>query len=163
MADRYFYSQDETPFGPFSATELRKLAASGRIRPTDPVWKEGHRQSVPAARVRNLFASPPEPQAATPAREGAPPDPVPAEEPAVRAKGPEAATTPLAGTTAGVAGGKAPARPAYEAARGATEPQARPKRVVGNKGAVLTGQDGVRVHFRKKCEKCGHEDSCRST
>jgi hypothetical protein len=35
--------------------------------------------------------------------------------------------------------------------------------VVSIKGAVLMGQDGAEVKFRKKCAVCGHEDTTRST
>jgi hypothetical protein len=37
------------------------------------------------------------------------------------------------------------------------------RRAVAVKGAVLVSQDGVSVHYRKKCSACGHEDACRST
>jgi hypothetical protein len=30
------------------------------------------------------------------------------------------------------------------------------------RGAVLLGQDGTYVSFRKKCMQCGFEDNCRS-
>jgi hypothetical protein len=36
----------------------------------------------------------------------------------------------------------------------------RTKRAIGGKGAVIIRQDGELVHFRKKCAKCGYEDSC---
>jgi hypothetical protein len=182
MADQYYFSQDNTPSGPFSAAEMRRLAAAGRIRPTDPVWKEGTGQSVLAARVKNLFpaqppdvattpphqgpsaAAPPDPQATTPALQGAPPHGGPEEEPAaVLAKETPEAAGPLPGTPTGMAVEKALAPPAAAAARRASQPPARQKRVVAIKGAVLTGQDGVHVQFRKKCETCGHEDGCRST
>jgi hypothetical protein len=175
MADQYYFSQDNTPSGPFSAAEMRGLAAAGQIRPTDPVWKEGTEQSVPAARVKNLFpAQPPDvattqplqdpPAAAPPALKGAPPHGGPEEEPAaVRANETAEAAVPLPGTPTGIADGQAPAQPAAAAARRASPPPARQKRVVAIKGAVLIGQDGVNVQFRKKCETCGHEDGCRST
>jgi transcription elongation factor Elf1 len=30
---------------------------------------------------------------------------------------------------------------------------------VAGKGAVIVGQDGTTVKYRKKCTTCGHEDS----
>lgn len=39
----------------------------------------------------------------------------------------------------------------------------RKKRVISIKGGILTGQDGFQAQYRKKCEKCGWEDSCRSS
>jgi hypothetical protein len=47
-----------------------------------------------------------------------------------------------------------------------TAPPPEPPRkrlAVAVKGAILLGQDGVSVHFRKKCVQCGFEDGCRST
>ena len=186
MADQYYFSQDNASSGPFSAAEMRGLAAAGRLRPTDPVWKEGTGQSVLAARVKNLFpappqaappeaaltqplqgpsaSAPPDPQTTTPALKRPPPHEGPEEEPAaVLAKETPEAAVPLPGTPTRTAGGQAPAQPAAEAARRGGQPLARQKRVVAIKGAVLTGQDGVKVQFRKKCEKCGHEEGCRST
>src|SRR5262249_55914405 len=169
MTDRYFFSRDDTPFGPFSAGELRGLAASGQVRPTDPVWKEGSDRKVPAARVKNLFPAlvpSPEPPEATPAPGARTAEPAPVGEPTpVRpalpadakelvAPVPEPRTEPVERA--------APDRPVPDARRKA-EPEVRPKRVVGIKGAVLAGQDGVRVHFRKKCETCGYEDVCRTS
>src|SRR5438132_32286 len=52
MADQWFYDRR---FGPFSAAQLKELAARGRLEPTDMVWKEGMGKGVPAARVRHLF------------------------------------------------------------------------------------------------------------
>jgi hypothetical protein len=44
------------------------------------------------------------------------------------------------------------------------QPERAVKRLaVGLKGAVILGQDGYAVHYRKKCCQCGFEDTCRST
>jgi hypothetical protein len=187
MAEHYYYSQGDNQFGPFSATELRKLAADGRIQPTDSVWREGSGQRVQAARVKNLFATPPPPpsppgtsaahseappqepaQAPPTAPAGeAPADPAPqggaAEErpgDAAESSSPESA---VPGQPPGGVTSSSSARHVLEASQRRPEPPARPKRVVGIKGAVLTGQDGVKAQFRKKCEKCGWEDSARSS
>ena len=175
MADHYYYSQDDTPFGPFSATELRALAAGGQIRPTDPVWKEGTGQKVLAARVKNLFAAPPEPASPRPRQDASavsePPTDPQTSAPAVQEAAPdrdqeelakETAATSLPGPPNEVAGGRVPERPAAGPARRGPQ-KARPMRVVAIKGAILTGQDGVRVQYRKKCETCGHEDGGRNT
>jgi hypothetical protein len=55
MGRRYYYSHDEIMLGPYSARELRQLAAAGEIRPTDTVWKEGIERGVQADRLRTLF------------------------------------------------------------------------------------------------------------
>jgi hypothetical protein len=145
MVEQYYFSQGDTPFGPFSAAEMRDLAAAGRIRPTDPLWRAGTGNKVLAARVKNLFAAPPPPAQPAPAL---PADPV-SEAPPART--PVVATPPASG------------RFALAVTRRGPEPPARPKRVVSVKGAVLMGQDGVKVQFRKKCGTCGHEDGCRSS
>jgi hypothetical protein len=36
-------------------------------------------------------------------------------------------------------------------------------RAVGAQGAVIVGQDGIYVRFRKKCTVCGHEDHSSNT
>ena len=41
--------------GPVSPENLRELAASGRLRASDLVWKQGLETWVPAARVKGLF------------------------------------------------------------------------------------------------------------
>src|SRR5207249_9160965 len=47
----------------------------------------------------------------------------------------------------------------------APKPPAPPRlvgkaRAVAGKGAVIVGQDGTTVKYRKKCTACGFEDSC---
>ena len=41
MVDRWYYSHDENKLGPFSAGQLKKLAAAGQILRSDTVWMEG--------------------------------------------------------------------------------------------------------------------------
>jgi hypothetical protein len=135
MTIHYLVARGETRYGPFSAAELRALAASGQLRPTDSVWQQGTQLRVPAARVKGLFSAPP--AEAPPAEEAAAPPPEAPEE-----KPPEAPEE------------KPPPPP----------PQApkRPKRVVSITGGVLCSQDGTYVQFRKKCEKCGYTDPGRT-
>jgi hypothetical protein len=56
MAKKYFYAQGATQHGPYSAAQMRGLAAQGQIRPTDLVWREGKENRVPASGVRTLFS-----------------------------------------------------------------------------------------------------------
>jgi hypothetical protein len=35
-------------------------------------------------------------------------------------------------------------------------------RAMAGKGAVIVGQDGTNVQYKKKCTVCGYEDNCRS-
>jgi hypothetical protein len=141
MALLFYYSHDAAPFGPFSATHMRELAAAGLILATDLVWQDGTDTKVPAARVKNLFLLPvvPSPQHLPPVTEQ------PEAQPAHSA---EAAVVPFA---------EAP-----EAKKHTSEPD-RAKRVVRIKGGVILSQDGRRVSFAKQCEVCGHKESNRSS
>jgi hypothetical protein len=55
MADNWYFTWNNTSFGPFSAAQLRDLAALGRLQPTDIVWKDGMKTGVQASSVHNLF------------------------------------------------------------------------------------------------------------
>lgn len=58
MADRWYFSWNNTEFGPFSGAQLRELAALGRLQVMDTVWKEGSEKRVRADRIKNLFSCP---------------------------------------------------------------------------------------------------------
>ncbi len=45
-------------YGPVTGRELKRLAASGELAPTDRVKKDGMVKSVSARRVKGLFAPP---------------------------------------------------------------------------------------------------------
>jgi hypothetical protein len=133
MALLFFYGHDLSEFGPYSPTQMRELAASCQILPTDFVWQDGVGRKLEAGKVKNLFM----PAVALPelAVEELPEEPVVAPVP----KAPRVE----------------PKRPAFE--------DAKPKRVIRIKGGVLQGQDGHQVRFFKKCEVCSHQDPSRST
>lgn len=61
MATEWFYSHGEDRRGPVSETELKALAADGRLRPDDLVWQAGMEAWTAAARVPGLLppGSPP--------------------------------------------------------------------------------------------------------
>ena len=61
MSDEYYYSQAGQRCGPVPGEQLKLLAASGQVQPTDLIWKEGMSGWVPAAKVKGLFPAPPEP------------------------------------------------------------------------------------------------------
>ena len=75
MPDLWYYGKDEQRFGPVPLKELRTLASSGQLQPTDLVWLPGMADWSPAAEVEGLFSStipaaassssPPPPAAAT--------------------------------------------------------------------------------------------------
>ncbi len=56
MADLWYCAHDDNKIGPCSAWQLKELAASGRILPTDTIWKEGIEGGVLARSVKNLFS-----------------------------------------------------------------------------------------------------------
>jgi hypothetical protein len=58
MAENWYYSRGGTTVGPVSALDLKQLASSGELTPTDLVWKEGMRDWVPAEQLKGLFAVP---------------------------------------------------------------------------------------------------------
>jgi hypothetical protein len=140
MADEWYYWHDANVMGPFSGEQLAGLAAAGAIVPTDTVWKDGVERGVPASAVKYLF--PPTP--AAPAPTGDAPGAVPA--PA---------------NDAGTSTAAAPDEPAPTPSSwysGAAKTGST-KRATAGKGAIIVGQDGSTVKFRKKCTACGFEDS----
>jgi hypothetical protein len=75
MAEKWYYARGAEQFGPFSATQLKELAAGEQLRPQDTVWKEGMEHRVLAVKVRHLF--PPIQPKAPPAQPGGRTVPVP--------------------------------------------------------------------------------------
>jgi GYF domain 2 len=53
----YYYAHQGKTLGPVSADELRALAADGKLRPEDSLWKQGMPEWVPAGKIRGLFRS----------------------------------------------------------------------------------------------------------
>jgi len=171
MADRWFYAHEKNKLGPFSGLQLKALATSGEILPTDTVWKDDIERGVPASRVRYLFLTVPAVPAAS--------DRVPPAEPtavivevqaAAVPEGPRATETPGADNSDPTAIPETiDLVPEAEAEAPTPEPPppVKPKhvkkgRAVAGKGVVIVGQDGVYVKFKKKCTVCSHEDSSRS-
>jgi GYF domain 2 len=138
MTDQWYYWSGSDIIGPFSGTALADLAATGKVLPTDIVWREGVERGVPAGQVRNLF--PAAPSDSAPPAQAAPPSPGPADSPPVSQ--PAAPPAPVRGGwdvgRAGSASGKA--------------------RAVAGKGAMIVGQDGNTVKYLMKCTTCGCED-----
>ena len=59
MPTQWFYSHcGEKVIGPVSSRELKTLAASGELLPTDRVRKHRMVQPVRASRIKGLFAPP---------------------------------------------------------------------------------------------------------
>lgn len=53
---QFYYTSQGIDHGPVSASDLKKLAASGALKPSDLVWSEG-KQRRPAGKVQGLFAN----------------------------------------------------------------------------------------------------------
>jgi hypothetical protein len=76
MAQEWYYSQNGQKRGPVSGADLKQLAASGKLQPTDLIWKQGMEKWVPARLVKGLFP-PAAPPVGTPAPPPLPPKAVP--------------------------------------------------------------------------------------
>ncbi len=82
MDDKWYYSRGGKQAGPISASEIKQLAASGQLLPTDMLWKDGMPEWVHAARFKGLYLDisnsgpPPLPTASTGAFTTAPNDPL---------------------------------------------------------------------------------------
>ena len=58
MASQWYYSlegQGQTQEGPIPTSELKLMAATGKLKPEDRVWKEGTPTWVSARQVKGLF------------------------------------------------------------------------------------------------------------
>jgi hypothetical protein len=51
----YYYSRHGHRLGPVSSQQLRHLAASGQLQPTDLVWIQDKQEWVPATKIKGLF------------------------------------------------------------------------------------------------------------
>lgn len=56
---QWYYSVRGTRIGPVEDAELKTLAASGKIKPDDLIWREGMEDWRPARSVKGLFKTPP--------------------------------------------------------------------------------------------------------
>ena len=55
MGNDWYYAREGEQAGPVSATELKRLASSGRLRPADLIWQEGMKEWTAARLVKGLF------------------------------------------------------------------------------------------------------------
>jgi hypothetical protein len=169
MADQWYFAKGQDKFGPFTALEMREHAVSGRIQPTDMVWKEGVATGVPAGRVKNLFPnqvdilpSAPHDSAPSPVANGIAPHPSDA----------DCSLSDLAQADSGQendsetgteASPPAPVQPPTALSPSRPPEKARKGTVTGATWAIIVGHDGRTVQFRKKCSKCGYVEMTRCT
>jgi hypothetical protein len=158
LSNQWYYAHDGVRNGPFSADEMKVLAAAGGILLTDTVWLNDGPRGVPARKVEHLFAA--VPAAALPDGAPAPVVVVLAAPPALP---PEVIPRPL--DVAASIPDDPPLVPEPAAPAAGPEPQQRPRkrRATASSGAVVVGQDGTYVQFRKKCPACAQEDSSRQS
>jgi DNA-directed RNA polymerase subunit M/transcription elongation factor TFIIS len=57
-ADKWFVARRKKKDGPFTLNQLKQLASTGNLKPTDMVLKEGCAKWLPAGEIKELFASP---------------------------------------------------------------------------------------------------------
>jgi hypothetical protein len=55
MASKWFFYRADERHGPYSSSEIRRLARSGELLHTDLLWREGMRRKRPAGESSNLF------------------------------------------------------------------------------------------------------------
>ncbi|MBI3408547.1 MAG: DUF4339 domain-containing protein [Planctomycetes bacterium] len=55
MADQWYYTVDGRQTGPVSAAELKKMAVSGRLKPSEYIWRDGFADWVKAKTLKALF------------------------------------------------------------------------------------------------------------
>ena len=55
MAQQWYWTQNGQRNGPVDTAELKELARSGRLRPTDMIWREGLPNWVSATQAKGLF------------------------------------------------------------------------------------------------------------
>jgi hypothetical protein len=192
MADLWYYAHDGNKSGPLSGQQLKGLADAEVLLPTDTVWKEGTERGVPARKVKHLFtgraatASPASahiavdvpPLAGLLAGTALPEDLLPAvlsaassfptvaetiaDESAAKRAVDELAPSIVAVASPPAADKQTPA--ASMTPLGLPRPMpVRRARAIAGKGALIVGQDGTNVRFRKLCTTCGHQDSCWNT
>ncbi len=55
MASEWYYSHNGERHGPVSTSQLKEMAAAGRLRGDDLVWKDGMETWLPAGKVKGLI------------------------------------------------------------------------------------------------------------
>ncbi len=180
MADRFYYEHDDKKLGPFSGLAMKSFAVAGQILPSDTVWKEGAETGILAGDVKNLFpvvllVVPEIPPAAVVQIDASP-----AEKSFVEVDPGDALLLPMyvkpisdaqiiveetdlpTGMTELAPGSVLLDQIAVSPAPTKIDsrpPENKKRRTVPGKGAVIVGQDGTSVRYKKKCTTCGHEDS----
>lgn len=59
--EEWHYTSNNQKFGPVSSAELKKLAATGKLKPSDLIWKDGWDDWKPADKIKGLLNLTPPP------------------------------------------------------------------------------------------------------
>src|SRR5437660_24082 len=94
MGVEWHYMSGGQQRGPVQAAQLKVMATSGQLQPTDMVWKEGLPQWIPASSVKGLFDGVGVAAAAAPVRQPMPQQP--ARHQAVQQQLPQTVRQPVA-------------------------------------------------------------------
>jgi hypothetical protein len=169
MPNTWYYANDQEKLGPFSSAQLKELAVIGQLVPTGTVWKEGIEKGVLAAKVKNLFQAT-QGESPPPAAAKVPSSCLPAQAdgsvPALANESPPPNSPASAENQGPVLQANTDGDQKLQSKKAPKQNQLTAKRlfrVVGSSGAVVLGHDGTYVRYRKKCPKCGHEDSSFKT
>ncbi len=57
MASQWYYAQGGQQLGPVTSEQLKQLAQTGQLNPTDLIWKDGLAEWTPARKVAGLFST----------------------------------------------------------------------------------------------------------
>jgi hypothetical protein len=79
---QWYYAQQGHRCGPVSPEQLKQLAVSGQLQPSDSVWREGMAQWAAASQVRGLFPAATHPSPGLPPSAPAVPGPSDIKQPA---------------------------------------------------------------------------------
>lgn len=171
MAELLYVARGDMTLGPFTPHQVREFAASGKLRPTDTIWKDGMAKPELATKFKNLMPAGPIALAEDgPVTEVDAPTPSPDE-----SSHPSGAETALAPSTTSHSDGQitlaasnsampaAEVDPSVQEQPGTEEKKlppvpdkAAPKfHLVAVQGAVVVSQNGVSAHYKKKCITCG--------
>jgi len=102
LANEWFYQKDGREIGPVSSADLRRLASTGELLPTDPVRKADMERWAKASALKGLFSLATASTKTGPAARPAPPapPPLPKSQAAAQPKAPPPAGTTTAAKTA---------------------------------------------------------------
>jgi hypothetical protein len=75
VAQEWYYAKDGEKLGPITAAQLKALASSSELAPSDLIWREGMPEWTPASKAKGLFPQQGEPPPLPSEKAGPPPPP----------------------------------------------------------------------------------------